>query len=104
MDTLVADPFYEAMPRYFQLSFAELLAAKHPTAWVEFERGDITEAELFAKFFADGRRFDGPGLVDHMVTHYEASGWVGCLNGGLCAIAWKDELAHRPHATLVRSG
>lgn len=31
MDTIVTDPFFEAMPRFFNMSFKELLAAKHPT-------------------------------------------------------------------------
>jgi hypothetical protein len=31
MDTLVTDPFFEHMPRFFNMSFKELLAAKHPT-------------------------------------------------------------------------
>lgn len=61
------DPFFEHMPRFFSLSFHELLAAKHPTAWVEFEKAQITEQQLFDKFFHDGRDFDGPALVQHMV-------------------------------------
>ena len=55
------------MPAFFGLTFDELLAAKHPTAWVEFERGDIDQQRLFDKFFKDGRPFDGEGLVRHMV-------------------------------------
>lgn len=73
------DPFYQDMPKYFQISFKEvrlhisacswrsaflaalgearpccllalqLLESKHPTAWVEFECSRITEDELFAK-------------------------------------------------------
>jgi hypothetical protein len=66
-DTIVADPFFEHMPAFFSLSFQDLLAAKHPTAWLEFERDEISEAQLFDKFFRDGRGFDGPGLVKHMV-------------------------------------
>jgi hypothetical protein len=31
MDTLVTDPFFEHMPRFFNMTFKELLAAKHPT-------------------------------------------------------------------------
>lgn len=68
MDTIVTDPFFEHMPRFFNLTFKELLAAKHPTAWVEFENAIITEDELFAKFFADGRQFDGQALIQHMVS------------------------------------
>jgi hypothetical protein len=46
----------------------ELLAAKHPTAWVEFEKDQITQQQLFDKFFADGRQFDGQALIQHMVS------------------------------------
>ena len=38
MDTLVYEPFHHEMPAFFGLSFDELMAAKHPTAWVEFEQ------------------------------------------------------------------
>eukprot|EP00850_Spirogloea_muscicola_P008212 SM000043S15840 [mRNA] locus=s43:397028:398249:- [translate_table: standard] len=58
MGTLVRDPFYDDMPAFFGLTFAELLKAKHPTAWIEFERGHITEEELGARFFLDGRPVD----------------------------------------------
>lgn len=67
MDTIVSDPFFEHMPRFFNLTFKELLAAKHPTAWVEFENDHITQQQLFDKFFADGRQFDGQALIEHMV-------------------------------------
>ncbi|XP_070003564.1 flavin mononucleotide hydrolase 1, chloroplatic-like isoform X1 [Nicotiana sylvestris] len=40
----------------------ELLECKHPTAWIEFEKGLITEDELAMKFFKDGRSFDLEGL------------------------------------------
>lgn len=48
----------------------QLLASKHPTAWSEFERGEITESQLFAKFFTDGRPVDGDGLVKHLCDAY----------------------------------
>lgn len=70
MDTLVSDPFYEAMPRHFGMPFRELLDAKHPTAWVEFERGDIDERQLLAKFFKDGRPVDGEALTRMMRDEY----------------------------------
>ncbi|CAH9051883.1 unnamed protein product [Cuscuta europaea] len=40
----------------------ELLESKHPTAWIEFEKGKISEAELERIFFKDGRSFDLEGL------------------------------------------
>ncbi|PNW73539.1 hypothetical protein CHLRE_13g563200v5 [Chlamydomonas reinhardtii] len=70
MDTVVYDPFFKEMPVFFNMSFKELLAAKHPTAWVEFECGEITEEQLLAKFFADGRHVDGAALKQMMVSSY----------------------------------
>jgi hypothetical protein len=97
MDTIVYDPFYHDMPKFFGLTLKELLAAKHPTAWIQvcrgtippvaparqslsgirrpdecvlapqFERNEIDEDELFRIFFADGRSFDGSALKQYMV-------------------------------------
>jgi hypothetical protein len=72
---VVRDPFFEHMPRFFDVSFQELLALKHPTAWIEFEEARITEAQLFEKFFSDGRGFDGPALVQHMVRERGCRAW-----------------------------
>lgn len=41
----------------------ELLECKHPTAWIEFEKGLIDEDELARKFFIDGREFDLEGEI-----------------------------------------
>ena len=54
MSTLVYDPFMVDLPAFLGMSFDELLASKHPTAWMEFERGEIDEATYLDKFFADG--------------------------------------------------
>lgn len=62
MGTLVHDPFYVEIPRFFGMSLPQLLAVKHPHAWVEFELDAIDEATLLARFFADGRAVDGEGL------------------------------------------
>lgn len=34
MDTVVYDPFFYEMPKFFDMTFQELLRDKHPTAWV----------------------------------------------------------------------
>jgi len=70
MGTLVHDPFFEEMPEFFQLSFEELLAVKHPSAWVEFERGERSEEDFLARFFADGREFDRKGFVRLVRSSY----------------------------------
>ncbi|KAI8464670.1 MAG: HAD-like domain-containing protein [Monoraphidium minutum] len=92
MDTIVQDPFFEHMPRFFDLSFQELLAAKHPTAWVEFECAQITEDQLFEKFFKDGRGFDGAALVDHMIAHY------GYIDGMPSLLARLNAAGYAVHA------
>ncbi|KAF2309630.1 hypothetical protein GH714_004378 [Hevea brasiliensis] len=43
MDTIVRDPFYHDVPPFFGMSFEELIEIKHPTAWIEFEKGMIDE-------------------------------------------------------------
>jgi HAD superfamily hydrolase (TIGR01509 family) len=62
MDTLVADPFRDAMPGFFGMSLEEMLLQKHPTAWARFERSELAEAEFLASFFTDGRAFDTAGF------------------------------------------
>jgi FMN phosphatase YigB (HAD superfamily) len=62
MGTLVYDPFYVEVPAFFGTSLRELLRAKHPTAWAEFETGAIDEDELRRRFFADGRDYDHEGM------------------------------------------
>lgn len=70
MDTLVHDPFIDAMPAFFSMTFAEMMAAKHPTAWVEFEHGQLDEAAFAARFFADGRGFDVAAFKAHVGPAY----------------------------------
>ena len=41
LGTLSHDPFYEEMPAWFGMTLRELLDAKEPEAWPEFERGEI---------------------------------------------------------------
>jgi hypothetical protein len=46
MDTIVRDPFYKDIPAFFQMSFNQLIDSKHPTAWIEFEKGLIDEVKI----------------------------------------------------------
>lgn len=73
METLVTEPFFTAIPEFFGMSLEQLLAAKHPTSWIEFEKGRITEAEYLAEFFRDGRNVDGVGLRECLQRSY---GWI----------------------------
>ena len=58
LDTLVHNPFYREIPAFFGMTLPELLAAKHPTSWVEFELGQISEAEYLRRMFRDERQYD----------------------------------------------
>lgn len=62
MDTLVSDPFFNGFAEHLGLTFDELLAAKHPTAWLDFELGRLDEPGFISRFFADGRPLDGDAL------------------------------------------
>ncbi|KAJ0644799.1 putative HAD superfamily, haloacid dehalogenase-like hydrolase [Helianthus annuus] len=70
MDTIVRDPFYHDIPAFFRMSMKELLDCKHPTAWIEFEKGLIDEMELARIFFKDGRHFDLEGLKSCIYQGY----------------------------------
>ena len=74
MDTIVRDPFFTHVADYLGMPFDRLLAEKDPHAWRDFELGRIDEAQLFARFFSDRRRFDGPGLKHHMLQSFD---WIG---------------------------
>lgn len=63
----MTDPFYEHMPSHFGMTFKELLAAKHPTTWLTFEKGLCSEQEAMRDFFADGRPVDCDALRAMMV-------------------------------------
>lgn len=81
MGTLVHDPFFEEMPRFFEMSFDSLLQAKHPDAWVEFELGARSQEEFLSAFFSDGRRFDWVEFVDAVQRSYR---WIPGMKDLLC--------------------
>lgn len=62
LGTLVHDPFYEEVPRFFGMTLDRLIAEKHPRSWIDFEHGRLEEAEYVRTFFQDARAIDGDGL------------------------------------------
>lgn len=70
MGTLVFDPFYEKVPAFFGMTFEQLLREKHPTAWIEFELGEIDEAQFLPRFFRDERDYDHAGLKETLRASY----------------------------------
>lgn len=84
MDTLVYDPFRHEIPAFFGMSLRELLAQKHPSAWVRFEHGELDEDALLASFFADGRSFDGAAFIDMLRAAYR---WIDGIEPLLADLA-----------------
>lgn len=70
MGTLVREPFFHDVPVLLGLPLEELLAAKHPTSWIAFEKGEIEEAEYLRQFFRDGRPVDGAALRECLLAGY----------------------------------
>jgi len=85
MGTLVHDPFFVEVPRFFGTDLRTLVARKHPTAWESFELGHIDEEGLAQQFFADGRRLDVEGLKRAMVDAYQFLPGIEALLGDLQA-------------------
>lgn len=83
MGTLVYDPFYREVPDVLGVPFDELLRLKHPTAWAEFERGEIDEESFYARFFEDGRALDGPAMKRAMIESYRWLDGMEALVEGL---------------------
>lgn len=84
MDTLVHDPYHREQPAFFGLDLEQLRALKHPTAWIEFERGAITEEEYLRRFFRDGRSFDHHGFRRHLAASYR---WIEGMEELLAELA-----------------
>jgi FMN hydrolase / 5-amino-6-(5-phospho-D-ribitylamino)uracil phosphatase len=92
MDTLVHEPFFREMPAHFGLSLEELVAAKHPTAWVEFELGRLGEPEFLRSFFRDGRTYDHAGFLAMVEGAYR---WLPGMEALLAELA---DHGHELHA------
>lgn len=70
MDTVVYDPYRKELPEFFGLTLEELYAKKHPTAWKEFERNELSPEDFVEKFFDPPLNFDYKALEAHMKRSY----------------------------------
>ena len=73
MDTLVYDPAYSEVLKFFGMSLDEFFAVKSKGAYEAFERGEITESEFRRTYFKDGRDFDLEGLKARLYHGYD---WI----------------------------
>ena len=93
MDTVIVDPFYELVPRALGMTLEELFAVKDPTAWLEFEAGEIDEAGYFARCFTaeHADRLPSPRLVKDAAVQGSRlvagmAPLLAELHGGPCAL------------------
>jgi FMN phosphatase YigB (HAD superfamily) len=91
MDTLVVDPFRHVMPAFFGMTLAELIEEKHPSAWVKFERNEVSEAEFLASFFKDGRQYDRAGFKARVRASYR---WIGGIESLLARLGARGADMH----------
>lgn len=70
MGTLVYEPFWKDLPRALGMSLEEIMQHKHPTAWIDFEKGRLDEQSFLDSFFADGRSYDQTGLLRALKASY----------------------------------
>lgn len=85
MGTLVHDPVFCEVPRFFGKPIEELFKELDPTSWVDFEHGHIDEATYLRRLFRDGRLHDEQGFREAMRTGYRWLDGVEELLGELRA-------------------
>lgn len=72
LSTLVTDPFSHGMHRHFGFdTMKEFLAAKTAETWINFELGRLSEEQLSAAFFRDGRPVDIESLKKFLISKYQ---------------------------------
>lgn len=91
MDTLVVDPFREVMPAFFGMTLEQLIAEKHPTAWVRFERAELDERSFLSTFFKDGRDYDSDGFKARVQGAYE---WIAGMQRLVQSLAERGTCMH----------
>ena len=72
MDTLVIDPFFTGVHTVLGCeSMQELFKAKRPETYEMFETGEISEEELWQRYFADDRAVDVAAVRKHFIEGYD---------------------------------
>ena len=92
MSTLVYDPIHREIPAFFDLSLEELYEHKHPTAWVEFERGEMSEQAFYDCYFPGrAESIDGAALRRLLYDSYR---WIDEMQPLLAGLADADLEIH----------
>ncbi len=62
MGTLVHDPIFDAVPAFFGCDVRGLFRRLDPEVWYAFERGELDEAQFFARWMRDPLPFEPEAL------------------------------------------
>ncbi len=89
MSTLVYDPYMNEFPAFFGVTWQDLLEVKHPTAWVDFELGHITEEQFFELFWPEFGQVD---LDDFHAMLHDAYRFLPDIEAMLESLASRDDL------------
>jgi len=73
MDTVVRDPFREALEAGTGMALEELFQRKRASSWPAFERGELTESEYWQQFHDAGIDLDPEAFHEARVGGYE---WI----------------------------
>ena len=72
MDTLVIDPFFTGVHTVLGCETRQdLFKAKRPETYEMFETGEISEDELWERYFADDRTVNVEAVRDHFIDGYD---------------------------------
>ncbi len=103
MDTLVIDPFFTGVHTVLGCdSMQDLFKAKRPETYESFEKGLITEDELWAKYFADDRDVDVAAVRKHFVDGYDYIKGMRSLLGEIKRIGGVECFAFSNYGTLYK--
>lgn len=89
MSTLVYDPYMNEFPDFFGVTWQDLLKVKHPTAWVDFELGTITEQTFFELFWPEFGSVDLDAFHDML---HDAYRFLPGIEPLLATLAERDDL------------
>ena len=70
MSTLVYDPFWIDLPRRLQTDLKTWFVDKDRFAWVEFEKGELSENKFFERFFGDATHPESKIMKETFVENY----------------------------------
>jgi HAD superfamily hydrolase (TIGR01509 family) len=70
MSTIVHDPFFLEFPAAFGAPLKVLLEGRDRSAWLAFERDEITEAEFHNRFWGEEAGSLGPKMAKVMLDNY----------------------------------